>query len=234
MKAYHVVWRFVAGMLAVVGLSAALLLSPAALLLLAGVAGIGTFLMLLAFSGDGGPSHGDRTGRLITSGLVTGTAAGAFVGFASLLGAGAIPLALVVLGSSPYAAKAWSRWRRSRPGSSTARAVTVGDAVAYPSSGLQPAQVLVEPGLLTDAELCRAWRASYRALQDGSSGPPTMESIAVRQSVLDELERRNSRGLAAWLASGARAAGNPLPYLSDSRVNSPGIDWDELTRGQDR
>jgi hypothetical protein len=60
-----------------------------------------------------------------------------------------------------------------------------------------------------------------------------MDAVAVRQRFLDEFERRNSSGLAAWLASGARAAGNPLPYLTESRVNTPAIDWDELTRGQD-
>ena len=106
------------------------------------------------------------------------------------------------------------------------------DALSWVSPVLLSAQALSEPARLTDEELCRAWSVSYRPLVDGPSGI-RMGAVAVRQRVLDEFERRNSRGLAAWLASGARAAGNPLPYLAEGRVNGQAIDWDELTRGLD-
>ena len=49
---------------------------------------------------------------------------------------------------------------------------------------------------------------------------------------LDELERRNGSGFAAWLAAGPQAAEDPLPYLNGDRVDAPALDWDELTRGQ--
>jgi hypothetical protein len=232
-KAYHLAWRVVAGILAGVGISAAVLLSPAVLVFLVGVAVVGTILMLLAVRGDGGRSRRDSTGRLLTSGLAAGTVAGALVGFTALLGAGTFPAALCFLGSSPYAVKAWSRWRRSRLTPSTAQAVAMDAALAHMRSMPRPSQACLEPSRLTDEQLCQAWRASFRALGDGSSGIQMMGAVAARQRLLDEFERRNSRGLTAWLASGARAAGNPLPYLAESRVNSPAIDWDELTRGQD-
>jgi hypothetical protein len=222
-----------AGILAVVGISAGLFLSPAALVFLVGVAVIGTILMIQAVVEDEGPVHSGRTGRVLTSGLAAGTVAGALVGFASLLGAGAFPLALSLLVSSPYAVKAWNRWRRSRLTPSSTRLAAMDAALAHTSPALRSAQELSEPAGLTDEQLCQAWCASYRALRDGSSGIQMMDAVAVRQCFLDEFERRNSRGLAAWLASGARAAGNPLPYLTESPVNSPAIDWDELTRGQD-
>ena len=50
---------------------------------------------------------------------------------------------------------------------------------------------------------------------------------------LDELERRSSRGFAAWLTAGPEAAEDPLPYLTGHRADAPTVDWDELTRGQD-
>jgi hypothetical protein len=232
-KAYRVAWLVVATLLAVVGISAALVLSPVAVVYLVGVAGIGTILLLLVMGADGGRSRGDRTGRLITSGLTAGTVAGALVGLASLLGASVFPLALSLLVSSPHAVNAWSRWRRSRLTPSTEQLVAMDDSLDYTSPWLRSAQALSEPAGLTDEQLCRAWSVSCRALRDGLSGIQMMDAVAVRQRFLDEFERRNSRGLAAWLASGARAAGNPLPYLSQSRVNSPAIDWDEMTRGQD-
>ena len=48
---------------------------------------------------------------------------------------------------------------------------------------------------------------------------------------LDELERRNASGFAAWLASGPQAAGDPLPYLTADHIDVQAVDWDELTRG---
>jgi len=37
--------------------------------------------------------------------------------------------------------------------------------------------------------------------------------VEQRQLYLDEFERRNPTGLAEWLASGARAAGDPTRFI---------------------
>jgi hypothetical protein len=107
-------------------------------------------------------------------------------------------------------------------------------ALAYTSPEYVPFLPPSELGELTDEQLCQAWRASsYMSLQQQSSTSPTIATVAERQKYLDEFEQRNPSGFVAWLASGARAPGNPLPYLVGTRYDNPTINWDELTRGPD-
>ena len=69
---------------------------------------------------------------------------------------------------------------------------------------------------LEDEALCQAWRRSFRLLE-GTTGIEELAFLAeLRGRYLDELDRRHPDGVSGWLASGARAAGNPLPYLADS------------------
>jgi hypothetical protein len=68
---------------------------------------------------------------------------------------------------------------------------------------------------LDDVSLCMAWRSSFTVLEAAASVEERMAVIEHRQRCLDELQRRNPDGVAAWLSSGARASGNPLPYLRD-------------------
>ena len=69
---------------------------------------------------------------------------------------------------------------------------------------------------LEDEALCQAWRRSFRLLE-GTTGIEELAFLAeLRGRYLDELDRRHPDGVSRWLASGARAAGNPLPYLADS------------------
>ena len=65
--------------------------------------------------------------------LVAGTSVSAFVGYASLLGAGVVLLAAAVLAGSPYAVKASSRWLRSVRRPSAAQLDAVVHAFAYAS-----------------------------------------------------------------------------------------------------
>lgn len=74
-----------------------------------------------------------------------------------------------------------------------------------------------ELGSLGDAALCWAWRRSFRLLEAATSAAERLSVVEQRQQYLDELTRRSPEGVAAWLASGARASGNPLPYLDDAR-----------------
>lgn len=69
-------------------------------------------------------------------------------------------------------------------------------------------------GTLTTPELCLAWRRSYLTLVELPAGPARVELVAVRQSMLDELERRDSDGFHRWLSAGARAGGDPGRYLA--------------------
>jgi hypothetical protein len=63
----------------------------------------------------------------------------------------------------------------------------------------------------------------------GTATNAILATVQERQKYLDELERRNAAGLAAWFASGARVASNPLPYFAQDRANRATINWDELT-----
>jgi hypothetical protein len=75
------------------------------------------------------------------------------------------------------------------------------------------------PESLDDDALCWAWRRSYVVLQRAHSATTRLHVVEVRQAYLDELERRNAMGLSAWLASGARAAGNPSRFIQHHPTN---------------
>jgi hypothetical protein len=69
---------------------------------------------------------------------------------------------------------------------------------------------------LSNAELCLAWRRSYCSLVGTTSLRLRAVVVTSRQAYLDEMERRDARGLTAWLAAGARAASGPERYLHDA------------------
>jgi hypothetical protein len=65
---------------------------------------------------------------------------------------------------------------------------------------------------MDDQMICGAWRRSYVLLEAPGIGR-RLEIVRLRQLYLDELIRRHPDELKRWLASGARAAGNPQPFL---------------------
>ena len=210
----------------------AFVLSPAALGWLFVSFGVVGPILALCVAGEYGKSRPPHRMRLVvSSALVGGTTAGAFVGFAVLLGAGVFLLVIAVLASSPYAVNAYCRWLGSTPTADQLDALA--RAFAYASSVYVALPQIPDLPELTDEQLCQGWRASYMTLQQELTTSQTIETVAQRQRYLDEFARRNPTGFAAWLAAGARAPGNPLPYLVRGRVDAPTINWDELTRGQD-
>jgi hypothetical protein len=232
METYRILWLSVCAPLGVVGAAAGVVLSPAALAFLFiafGVVGsLVTFNLVDDYRERG---IAGRLRLLAVGALVAGTSVGAFVGYASLLGPGALLVAAAVLAGSPYAVKASRRWFRSVRPPSTAQLAAVARAFAYAS---HESAHFRAPELrdLTDGQLCKRWRASYRASpRQQSSAVKLIAAVAERRMYLDELERRNTSGFAAWLAAGPKAAEDPLPYLTGDRVDAPAVDWDELTRG---
>ena len=67
---------------------------------------------------------------------------------------------------------------------------------------------------LSTPELCLAWRRSYLALGELPTGPARGELVTLRQSMLDEIERRDPAGFHRWLEAGARAGGDPSRYMA--------------------
>jgi hypothetical protein len=70
--------------------------------------------------------------------------------------------------------------------------------------------------MLDDAMLCEAWRHSFVRLEASAAADVRLELVSLRELYLDELVRRHPAEVRLWLASGARAAGNPLPFLTRS------------------
>jgi hypothetical protein len=72
------------------------------------------------------------------------------------------------------------------------------------------------PGLST-ADLCRVWRATYTRLERCTWSGEREHLAALRRACLDELERRDPRAFARWIAT-ARAAGDPArAFLREQR-----------------
>jgi hypothetical protein len=79
---------------------------------------------------------------------------------------------------------------------------------------------------LDDGALCQAWRRSYVRLEASRAADARLEVVRLRQVYLDELVRRHPAEVRHWLESGARAAGNPLPFIRrpcrDGRADDAG------------
>jgi hypothetical protein len=107
--------------------------------------------------------------------------------------------------------------------------------LATPQELAEVAQRPIDPTSLSGDALCLAWRASFSALLRAGAPAERLQIVEERLAYLQELERRNPGGVAAWLASGARAAGNPARFVTgDSAVGRTAIDWDSLIQGTDR
>jgi hypothetical protein len=233
METYRVLWLSVCVPLGVIGAAVGLVISPGTVAsLFIAFAVVGSIMTLFLVEAYWERGTGGRLRLLAGGALVAGTSVGAFVGYAFLLGPGALLLAAAVLAGSPSAVRAGSRWVRSVRTPSAAQLDALARAFDYAnpeSSRFRPPPELRE---LTDEQLCRRWRASYKSSpRQQSSTVKFIAGVAERQMYLDELERRNSIGFAAWLAAGPQAAEDPLPYLTADHIDATTVDWDELTRG---
>lgn len=234
MNAYRVGWLIAAAALALVGMVAAAALSLSNLLVLfTSFALVGAVVVLLVRQANGPRGQRGGTRDTLLGAGVAGSSAGALAGLTQIIGAAAILLLLVAAATSPWAVGAIRRWMRTVPSPPGTQLDAVVQALACSSPGFVPFQPLPQGPPTTDEQLCEAWCASHRALQVTASRRKFMRIVEERGAYLDELERRNPAGFAAWLASGATAADNPLPYLSLPHLDREAINWDELIGGQD-
>ncbi|WP_344422521.1 hypothetical protein [Pseudonocardia ailaonensis] len=104
---------------------------------------------------------------------------------------------------------------RRRPG--TERPAPVGrhpDTTRIPTlTALSSLPAGTPRSLITTAALCIAWQRSYWVLQD-LSAERRCEMASVRQSLLDEIERRDPSGFRRWLDAGPRANSDPGRHLT--------------------
>lgn len=110
--------------------------------------------------------------------------------------------------------------RPETPPAAEAQSEAEAQSGADPQSGADaesPAKAESDPGDLDDEALCLAWRRSFVELEAAPTADERLTVVARRQQYLDELHRRSPRGLEAWFASGARASGDPFPYIDGTR-----------------
>ncbi len=232
MNAYRILWLSICLPLGLIGALVAFAATPTAVVTTCVVFGlVGSLLTMCLVKAYWERGMGGRLRLLAGGALVGGISVCAFFGYASLLGPGVLLLAAGALASSPYAVTTSRRWLRSVRTPSAAELDAVARAFAYGSA--ESAQFRPPPELrdLTDEQLCKRWRASYRSTRRRTSAVRLIAAVAERQMYLDELEHRNASGFAAWLAVGPEAAEDPLPYLASAHIDPPAVDWDELTRG---
>ncbi|GAA1553470.1 hypothetical protein GCM10009789_03710 [Kribbella sancticallisti] len=214
------------------------------LLLICAVLTGGVVAMVALDPDDSSRLPRDKRRIVATSAVLSGAGTVAFIGLGTLLGAPtAVLLLTITAGGSPWAISHGVRWLRQRGHlpESEPQPARPDPGERSPESAPPPAeadplaQPRVAPAALSDDALCLAWRASYSALQRADSPAQRLSIIEERRAYLDEIERRNAQGMAAWLASGARAAGDPSRFvLGDGAAGRARIDWDGLLHDTDQ
>ena len=202
---------------------------------------IGVVVVMAALSAGFYCNRPDRPGRKPHDGLPVIMGLSAIVcvsigGWVTALGLGALMLPIVAVlswtGTYRYLAarpriSAWlgrvdPQTRRPSPPEppttpDLSRVVTLPPTPErIPEPAAPPAEPPTPVTTLTDEQLCQAWRASFRTLEQLFGTSDTAQQaqlISRRQQYLDELEHRNPHGFARWLASGARPAGDPSRFL---------------------
>jgi hypothetical protein len=162
---------------------------------------------LLLESREGAPPHQPGTARRALA-----LACGVVAALAAMTASPPVGLLLCSLAAltSPVAVRlVWRRTTAAADGPTTSPA----EHPAHQSGALDRPVTTV--AALTDAELCRLWRGTFWELQARRAPDQVLRMVALRQSCLDELERRHPSALHAWLVSGARASGGPEKFLTD-------------------
>jgi hypothetical protein len=217
----------------VVGIGAALVRMPAALLVLLPVFAIlGLVVALVLGAGSTGDRPWDRVRRVCRVALLSGSAAGALAGLFALVGPGAFLVPVLLASTSPRALRACRRWLRSMPRPTASQLDALAQAMACATPMYLPFELSSDVRLLSDDQLRNAWRNSERAVRTPSSPRALWRAVEERGRYLDELERRRPGLLKAWLSCHAGAPDGPLPLARASGSEPPTIDWDELTGGQ--
>jgi hypothetical protein len=166
-------------------------------------------------------ADGDRQAiwRSIDAGVTAGVTATGLVALVAALGIVGLTLVLLLGGTAPILrSQVQARWLPprfpSRAGVSTYQIVApvVLEKPRLAGPRVSPTE---DCETLDSAELVMAWRRSFVALQQAASRADQLAAVEQRQRCLDELYRRHPEGIASWLAAGARASGNPMPYLGD-------------------
>ena len=235
----HQVWRLAAGATVILGLGCSVvvwgLLGPVATVICASIP-----VAVVAAAGGRTVSGSVRLGCTVALVLVASGGLVAACGWAGVLLLAIVtwtsPLARIVLKMGPVLAAL----RQGVPWEEAMRIEQQEPAGSSrdPVRGSGPPSLVLLAGMPTDEgvarlddhALCEAWRRSYVRLEACSTNAARSEVVRRRQVYLDELIRRHPVEARRWLEAGARAAGNPLPFLERplrDRRHSQGRGLDE-------
>ena len=153
--------------------------------------------------------------------LIGGPGAGAvtvvILGLVQLIGVAAIAVVVLLVVSAPAVRAAVAPRLVKRPHTDVphrpAPAMVELPGERHDPVRLQLDEAFVIPDVMTDEDLCQAWRSSYVALGHTTTVSSRLRVVQMRALYLDELERRAGPALEAWFRSGARAAGDPTRSL---------------------
>ena len=173
-----------------------------------------------------GRTAGGVTWSATVGALILGTSAAALTGFALVFDVGAWVLALCVILSCPWCLRSYYGWLDSaarRPGPQ----LHAGTAV-LPDPIPAPVIVDIVRNLrtLTDEQIRAAWLATSRRVHGPGPVEEQAQAVHLRQTLLDEIERRNPECFHAWLTSSENEC-DPIP-MKDQGSSRSAVDWDAL------
>lgn len=200
-RAYRATWKAIVTCTVVLGLTVALMAYgplPAALVFLSSACMGGIWVYVFTLDDDW------NTRRVVEFGLLAGAATGAVAGLSTIIHGWVMAVAAVLIAGSPRVLT-WLRITDFGPASSSRE--------PSPPDPSAPTDVRVPPSELTDAELCRAWRETGKALSRRHSTRVTMELVDYRVRCLDEIEHRNPEASIDWLVDGPPLGVDAKSYL---------------------
>jgi hypothetical protein len=233
-RTYQSLYRVTCSVLAVAGWLVASAVSLEALVaVVLGSAMAGSLGALTLWSAPTGTADRRWLAVMARGAVLVGTVAGATLGLSVALGSKVLLVGLCLLVGSPHCVRRYHAWLRSAPRPSTPDVQAIATALCWASPAYVPLAPAVDLRMLPQADLRQRWYDSCRELSRAGS-PSRLEAAALdRADILDELERRDPAGFAAWLSSSASLRADGLPQDTGACAGADTVDWDALTRGED-
>jgi hypothetical protein len=223
---YRWLWTATYCLLTLVGVRFAFTMGPAtALAAFCAFAVMGAVLAAAA-SCLQGRSAGGVTWSATVGALTFGTFAAALTGFALAFDVGAWLLALCVIIGCPWCLRSYYAWLESA-GTRSGPQLHAGTSVAPdPIPALLAVDIVRNLRTLTDEQLRATWLATSRRVHGPGPVDEQAQAVQLRQTLLDEIERRNPECFHAWLTS-SENEGDVIPIKGEGSSRRA-VDWDAL------
>lgn len=226
MRIYRMIWRVTCTAVTVFGIVVALSASPVTAASVAVPSAIvGAIVALTVRATAGTPPGTHRAAFMLRWTTMSAVAAVSGVGLSVALDAWVIPVALWLLLCSPeLVGRYYCRWQLPfRPWIASCQAAVPFAIWASPWYVPDPPPELCT---ISDEELCQRWRASCTRLATHPDAADWAGIAEERRSLLEEAERRNPAGLAAWITSPHPSPAALHYHLTQTHACNVRVDWD--------